>query len=81
MSKKKHRENIEKAQKDYIAIAKNPELKEKMLTPYVNNVKLNDENVRTITSLGWAKNAQGESLDLEQRILNGGGYYQSKATR
>ena len=81
MSKKKHRENIEKAQKDYIAIAKNPELKEKMITPYVNNVKLNDENVRTITSLGWAKNAQGESLDLVQRILNGGGYYQQTMRR
>lgn len=51
------------------------------MTPYRNNVKLNDENVRKMTQLAFTLESGGEELALVKRVLNNGGHYSQNMLR
>ena len=81
MAQRTAKADTEKAQKDFLKLARNPELREQILTPWLNNVKLNDKNIRDMTALGFEKNLEGEELALVKRVLNGAGYYSQNMRR
>ena len=81
MARKTQKADTEKAQKDFLKLARNPEIRKQILTPFLNNVKLHDENIRDLTAVGFEKHLEGEELALVKRILNGAGYYSQNMRR
>ncbi len=81
MAAKEQRDDQKKAYSDFLELSKNPELLKKVMTPYRNNVKLNDENVRKMTQLAFTLESGGEELALVKRVLNNGGHYSQNMLR
>ena len=81
MAQRQAKRDTEKAQKDFLKLMRNPEIKKKILPLYINNVRLNDKNIRDMTALGFAKNLEGENLAFVKRILNDGGFYHQTMRR
>jgi len=81
MAAKEQRDDQKKAFSDFLELSKNPELLKKVMTPYRNNVKLNDENVRKMTQLAFTLDSGGEELALVKRVLNNGGHYNQSMLR
>jgi hypothetical protein len=81
MAAKEQRDDQKKAYSDFLELSKNPELLKKVMTPYRNNVKLNDENVRKMTQLAFTLDSGGEELALVKRVLNNGGHYNQSMLR
>jgi hypothetical protein len=81
MAAKEQRDDQKKAYSDFLELSKRPELLKKVMEPYRNNVKLNDENVRLMTKLGFELDSKGEELSLVKRVLNNGGHYNQNMLR
>jgi len=81
MAAKEQRDDQKQAYSDFLELSKDPELLEKVMTPYRNNVKLNDENVRKMTQLAFTLDSGGEELALVKRVLNNGGHYNQNMLR
>ena len=81
MAAKEQRDDQKQAFQDFLELEKNPELLKKVMTPYRNNVRLNDENVRKMTQLAFTLDSGGEELALVKRVLNNGGHYNQNMLR
>ena len=81
MAARDQKKDVQQSFSDFLELKKNPELLEKVLVPYRNNVKLNDDNVRKMEQLAFTLESGGEELALVKRVLNNGGFYNHNMLR
>ena len=81
MAARDQKKDVQQSFSDFLELKKNPERFNEVLDLYRNNQRLNDNNVRLMTKLGFELESGGEELALVKRVLNNGGFYNSNMLR